>query len=79
MHEIHDLPGKAREIAGKIGCNHQFEGESVLLIDDTCINLVTKRECTQVLQAHGAGEVWALVLGRKVGRDHFNVLRSRNG
>jgi len=79
MHEIHDLAEKEREIAGKIGCNHQFEGDSILLIDDTCINMVTKRECTRVLKEHGAGEVWALVLGRMVPRKHFDVLRSRNG
>ena len=80
MHLTTDgLEEKEKEIAGKIGCDQQFDGESVLLIDDTCINMVTKRECTRVLQAHGAGEVWSLVLGRKVGRDHFDVLRCYNG
>ena len=79
MHEIHDLAEKEREIAGKIGCNHQFEGDSILLIDDTCINMVTKRECTRVLKEHGAGEVWALVLGRMVDRRHLGVLRRYNG
>ena len=79
MHEIHNLAEKEREIAGKVGCNHQFEGESILLIDDTCINMVTKRECTRVLKEHGAGEVWALVLGRMVDRRHLGVLRRYNG
>ena len=79
MHEIHDLAEKEREIAGKIGCDLQFDGESVLLIDDTCIDMVTKRECTQVLQAHGAGDVWALVLGRMVNRRHLGFLRRYNG
>ena len=27
MHEIHNLADKEREIAGKIGCNYQFEGD----------------------------------------------------
>lgn len=79
LHEIHDLQEKEREIAGKIGCTHTFNGESILLIDDTCINMVTKRECARVLRAHGAGEIWSLVLGRMVKREHLRVLRGYNG
>jgi len=79
MHQIDGLEQKEMEIAGKIGCDQHFDGESILLIDDTCINGVTKRECTRVLKAHGAGEVWSLVLGRKVDRQHLEVLRSYNG
>lgn len=78
MHEIHDPAEKGREITGKVGCKHRFDGESILLIDDTCINMVTKRECSKVLRVHGAGEVWALVLGRMVNRRHFDILRGYN-
>ncbi len=79
MHLTEGLEQKEMEIAGKIGCNQQFDGESILLIDDTYINGVTKRECTRVLKAHGAGEVWSLVLGRKVNREHFSILKGYNG
>jgi len=79
LHEIHDLHEKEEEIRGKIGCTQTFNGGSVLLIDDTCINMVTKRECARVLQAHGAGEIWSLVLGRMVTREHLKVLRRYNG
>lgn len=79
LHEIHDHLKKEQEIKGKIGCTHTFNGESILLIDDTCIDTTTKRECARVLQAHGAGEIWSLVLGRMVNRTHLEVLRDRNG
>ena len=75
LHEIHDLHEKEQEIKGKIGCTHTFNGESVLLIDDTCINMVTKQECASVLHANSAGEIWSLVLGRMVKKTHLNVLK----
>jgi len=78
MHSIPDHREKEREIAGKIGCQHRFNGESILLIDDTCITGATKQECATVLRAHGAGEVWSLVLGRMVNRRHLEILRRYN-
>lgn len=78
MHSIPDHREKEREIAGKIGCQHRFNGESILLIDDTCITGATKQECATVLRAHGAGEVWSLVLGRMVNRKHLEILRRYN-
>lgn len=79
MHSIPDHREKEREIAGKIGCQHRFNGESILLIDDTCITGATKQERATVLRAHGAGEVWSLVLGRMVNRKHLKILRGYNG
>lgn len=79
LHTIHDHLEKEQEIKGKIGCTQKFNGESILLIDDTCIDTTTKRECASVLRAHGAGEIWSLVLGRMVNRTHLEVLRDRNG
>ncbi|MDN7024109.1 ComF family protein [Methanoculleus sp. FWC-SCC1] len=78
LHSIHDHREKEKEIAGNVGCRYRFNGESVLLIDDTCITGATKRECATVLQAHGAGEVWSLVLGRLVNRKHLETLRNYN-
>lgn len=79
MHSIPDHLEKEREIAGNIGCRYRFNGESVLLIDDTCITGATKRECAAVLRAHGAGEIWSLVLGRMVNRKHLQIPGSYNG
>jgi predicted amidophosphoribosyltransferase len=79
MHTIHDIKEKEREISGKIGCRHHFNGESVLLVDDTCITTTTKRECARVLRAHGAGTIWSLVIGRMVNRAHMDTLRKYNG
>jgi len=79
MHTIHSNIEKEREIAGKIGCNYQFNGESILLIDDTYIFGTTKRECGKVLKEHGAGEIWSLVLGRMVNKEHMDALRRYNG
>jgi len=79
MHTIHDVKEKEREISGKIGCKHQFHGESILLIDDTCITMTTKRECARVLREHGAGEIRSLVLGRMVNEIHMATLRRYNG
>lgn len=79
MHTIHDVKEKEREISGKIGCKHQFHGESILLIDDTCITMTTKRECARVLRDHGAGEIRSLVLGRMVNEIHMATLRRYNG
>ncbi|KDE55561.1 MAG: hypothetical protein PWR21_2185 [Methanoculleus sp.] len=79
MHSISDHLEKEKEIAGNVGCRYRFNGESVLLIDDTCITGATKRECAAVLRAHGAGEVWSLVLGRMVNRKHLEILGSYNG
>ncbi len=79
MHDLHDLQEKERAISDKIGCRHRFDGESILLIDDTYISGVTKRECARVLHDHGAGEIWSLVIGRKVNRHHLDVLRRYNG
>ena len=78
MHDIHDPHMKEVEIACKIGCNHEFDGESILLINDTCITMATKSECAKVLHTHWAGEVWSLVLGRMVNEEHLNVLRRYN-
>lgn len=79
MHTIHNNAEKEREIAGKIGCNYQFNGESILLIDDTYIFGTTKRECGKVLKEHEAGEIWSLVLGRVVNKEHMDALRRYNG
>jgi predicted amidophosphoribosyltransferase len=78
MHNIHDVKEKEKEISGKIGCNHSFKGETILLIDDTCITLTTKRECAKVLREHGAGQVWSLVVGRMVNEAHMATLRRYN-
>lgn len=78
MHSIHNNTEKEREISGKIGCKHRFNSESILLIDDTCITMVTKRECARVLKEHGAGEIWSLVVGRMVNKEHMNALRRHN-
>nr|WP_233504428.1 ComF family protein [Methanoregula formicica] len=79
MHDIHDHREKEAEIAGKIGCNYVFESdESVLLIDDTCIDMVTKRECARVLKANGASTIKSLVIGRMVNRRHMETLRRYN-
>lgn len=79
MHLTEGLKQKEMEIAGKIGCDQLFDSESILLIDDTYINGVTKRECAQVLKAHGAGEVWSLALRRIVPKEHFSILKGFNG
>ncbi|MDN5339958.1 MAG: hypothetical protein PWQ30_1067 [Euryarchaeota archaeon] len=79
MHSISDHLEKEKEIAGNVGCRCRFHGESILLIDDTYVTGATKRECAAVLRAHGAGEVWSLVLGRMVTRRHLEILRSHNG
>lgn len=79
LHSIPDHREKEKEISGNVGCRYRFNGESVLLIDDTCITGATKRECTAVLQAHGAGKVWSLVLGRMVNLKHLEILRRYNG
>jgi len=79
MHTIHDHHEKEVEISGKIGCNHVFErAESILLIDDTCIDMVTKRECARVLKTNGASIIKSLVLGRMVTIRHMETLRSYN-
>lgn len=78
MHTIHNNTEKEREISGKIGCRHKFNGESILLIDDTCITMVTKRECARVLKEYGAGEIWSLVLGRMVNKEHRDTVRRYN-
>ncbi len=79
MHNIHDHHEKELEIAGKIGCTHVFEdNESILLIDDTCIDMVTKRECARVLKANGASIIKSLVIGRMVNRRHMETLRRYN-
>jgi len=79
MHSIHDVREKEKEISGKIGCKHQFKGESVLLVDDTCITTTTKKECARVLRSCGSGEVWSLVIGRMVNPAHMATLRKYNG
>jgi predicted amidophosphoribosyltransferase len=79
MHNIHDHHEKESEIAGKIGCRHVFKsGESVLLIDDTCIDMVTKRECARVLKTNGASTIKSLVIGRMVTLKHMATIRRYN-
>lgn len=78
MHTIHNNAEKEREISGKIGCRQRFNGESILLIDDTCITMVTKRECAKVLKDHGAGKIRSLVLGRMVNKEHRDTVRRYN-
>jgi predicted amidophosphoribosyltransferase len=79
MHTIHNVKEKEKEISGKIGCKHKFRGESILLVDDTCITLTTKRECAKVLRDHGAGEIQSLVIGRMVNQNHMATIRRYNG
>lgn len=79
MHTIHDHHEKEREISGKIGCHKRLDGQRVLLIDDTCITMATKKECARALRGCGASDIWALVLGKMVNQPHMEILRRYNG
>lgn len=65
-------------IRGNITCNKSFNNESVLLIDDVCTTGTTIRECATALLNKNVKEVWALVLGRNVSKEHMEILRKKN-
>jgi len=77
---VHDVPmaEKAGAIHGKVHCTKSFNGETILLIDDTYIEGTTKRECARILKANGAGKIWGLVLGRAVAAKHLQLVKKQN-
>jgi predicted amidophosphoribosyltransferase len=77
VHEV-SVPQKAGAIQGKVLCTHSFNGETILLIDDTYIEGTTKRECARVLKSHGAGKICGLVLGRAVAAKHIRLVKQQN-
>jgi ComF family protein len=58
---------RRRNAAGSFACrDRQFEGRSVLLIDDVATTGSTLDDCARALKASGAASVWGLTLAREV-------------
>ncbi|MGQ9583927.1 MAG: double zinc ribbon domain-containing protein [Anaerolineae bacterium] len=56
---------RQRNVEGAFWCQErQFEGQTVLLVDDVCTTGSTLRAAAQALHQGGAVEIWALTLAR---------------
>ncbi len=47
-------------------CQHELNGERVLLIDDVCTTGATLEACATALKAAGAASVWGLTVAREI-------------
>ena len=58
------LADRQRNLRGAFALSAPLRGEKILLIDDVMTTGATLRECAQVLESGGAGDILVAVLGR---------------
>lgn len=57
---------RQENVARAFSCGGDFEGRSILLIDDVCTSGATLNSCAAVLKAAHAASVWGLTVAREV-------------